>query len=212
MTDEQKKILLSEIGKLSLTAQEALRELLKDYDKSTSKPIEFTKEELKFEIWRNITGYEGLYQISTLGRVKSFHNDGERILKLQISSGYYRVNLNKNGSNKNFRVHILVAKAFIPNPENKPVVNHKDLNTMNCRVDNLEWSTYSENTKHAWDNGATTSQRGVHNSQAKLTEEAVKYIRQNPDKMTLKQLAEKFHMGTSSIHRAQLHQTYKDIT
>ena len=211
MTETKKKILLAEIDKLSLAAQEVLRELLTEYNKMIPKLIDFTEEELKSEMWCDIIGYEGLYQISTLGRVKSFHNGGERILKLQISSGYYRVNLNKNGNNKNFRVHILVAKAFIPNPKNKPVVNHKDLNPLDCRVSNLEWSTYSENTKHAWDNGATISQRGINSSQAKLTEDEVRYIRQNPDELTLKQLAEKFHMGTSSIHRAQRRQTYKDV-
>lgn len=103
------------------------------------------------EIWKDIGGYEGLYQISNMGRVKSLSrvrkgNKGvttivhEKILKLKNKKGgYLGVSLSKENTPTNFEVHRLVAKAFIPNPDNLPEVNHKDeVKTNNC-VDNLEW-------------------------------------------------------------------------
>ena len=97
------------------------------------------------EIWKDIEGYEGLYQVSNLGRVKSL----ERIYKNRKSfsitnKGYYRMPLYKNGKQKCHHIHKLVAKAFILNPENKPTVDHIDRNKQNNCVDNLRWATYKE--------------------------------------------------------------------
>ena len=97
------------------------------------------------EIWKDIEGYEGLYQISNLGRVKSFprkgtHTTKERIIKFAKSNkGYLIAILKNNDVQKAFSVHRLVAKAFIPNPNNLPQVNHKDENKENNNVNNLEW-------------------------------------------------------------------------
>ena len=102
------------------------------------------------EIWKDIEGYEGLYQVSNQGRVKSLErkvDNGhcirtvpERILKPnKTKKGYQLVNLWKEGKIKRMSVHRLVAKAFLPNPENLPQVNHKDENPSNNHVDNLEW-------------------------------------------------------------------------
>lgn len=98
------------------------------------------------EEWRDIEGYEGLYQVSNLGRVKSLRdkNNKERelILKPKIMrNGYLKVDLCKNGKQKTFTVHRLVATVFISNPKNFPVVNHKDENKLNNNVSNLEWCT-----------------------------------------------------------------------
>lgn len=76
----------------------------------------------------------------------------EKILKPQINtSGYWTIGLYKNGKRKLYRIHRLIGKAFIPNPYNKPEINHKDGNKLNNHIENLEWVTTSENTQHAWD-------------------------------------------------------------
>jgi hypothetical protein len=106
------------------------------------------------EIWKDIKGYEGLYQVSNLGRVKSIHFNHskkatEKILKLiKDRDGYVDAFLYKNGKVKHFRMHRLVAKAFIPNPNNLPQINHIDENVNNNRVDNLEWCTVGYNINY----------------------------------------------------------------
>ena len=112
------------------------------------------------EIWKDIKGYEGLYQISNTGKIKSLerYKDNhskkqlvkEKIRKQIISkTGYYTCMLTKNGNLKLFKVHRIVAEAFIPNPNNYPIINHIDGNKLNNNVSNLEWCTRSENQKHA---------------------------------------------------------------
>lgn len=105
------------------------------------------------EIWKDIKGYEGLYQISNLGRVKSLVR--KRVLKERIlkpkkkNSGYLFVCLCKNGELKYFHIHRLVAIAFIVNQKNKSQINHKDCNKENNNINNLEWVTPKENNLHA---------------------------------------------------------------
>ena len=101
------------------------------------------------EIWKDITGYEGLYQISSWGRVKSFHRNKEKLLKLNpVKDGYLCVYLFKNGKGKQHQVHRLVAQAFIPNPDNLPCVNHKDEVKTNNHVGNLEFCSYQYNNTY----------------------------------------------------------------
>lgn len=106
------------------------------------------------EIWKDIENYEGLYQVSNFGRVKSLKNGRwgtgkERILKATDDGwGYLQINLCKNRKRENFKVHRLVAESFIENPNNLPEVNHIDENKTNNRVENLEWCTNAYNINY----------------------------------------------------------------
>ena len=121
------------------------------------------------EIWKDVLGYEGLYQISNFGRVKSLprtvrkrHGTGvrkEKILQGGIyPNGYKFVCLCESGEKKMKMIHRLVAEAFISNPLNFPTVNHIDGNKLNNHVENLEWCTQGENLKHAIEIGLVESQ------------------------------------------------------
>ena len=104
------------------------------------------------EVFKDINGYEGFYQISNLGRVVSFKRNKYRFLKINLNiNKYYLVGLSRDNKQKSFRVHRLVAKAFIPNPLDKKAVNHINGNKKDNTVSNLEWCTYSENMKHSYD-------------------------------------------------------------
>ena len=107
------------------------------------------------EIWKDIIGYEGLYQVSNLGNVKSLdridsigHIRKGKILDSSLVRDYYRVCLSKNGERIVHMIHRLVAEAFIPNPDNLNCVNHKDEDKTNNCVDNLEWCTNEYNLKY----------------------------------------------------------------
>lgn len=101
------------------------------------------------EVWKDVSGYKGLYQVSNHGNVRSTTRY-KKILKPQIDKDGYRVvTLKHNGEQKHFRVCRLVALAFIQNPHGKETVNHSDLNRQNDFADNLEWSTQRENVAHS---------------------------------------------------------------
>lgn len=133
------------------------------------------------EFIRDIPGYEGLYAVTNTGKVWSYGNNnsnyGARWIKAKpINVGYLYVGLYKDGRCKNFRVHRLVATAFIPNPGNKPFVNHKDFNVQNNCVENLEWCTPAENSAYSkergrWDNMVKkeTWRKGVEAAKKKET-------------------------------------------
>jgi len=130
------------------------------------------------EEWKDIKGFEGLYQVSNLGRVlslpKTFKGGGNGgvkshngiILKQTKATLYPSVNFSVNGVKTVVNVHRLVAEAFLPNPENKTTVNHIDGNKYNSNVSNLEWATQSENIIHAYKTGL--SAKGARHSRSKI--------------------------------------------
>jgi len=139
------------------------------------------------EEWKDIVGYEGLYQVSNYGRIKSPSRlmDGvrklsrtskEKFLSPANSKGYFIVSLSKKNINRSFRVHRLVAFAFCKNMLNKPWVNHKNGIKSDCFFLNLEWCTESENSIHAFQN-KLVSRKGIKNSRSKLTEDDVRKIK-----------------------------------
>ena len=98
--------------------------------------------------FKDILGYEGLYQINNIGTVISVRNDRE-IKPFKTIQGYIRIELNNNGIAKKHNVHRLLATAFIENPLKKPYINHKNSIRDDNRIDNLEWCTHKENMQHA---------------------------------------------------------------
>ena len=103
------------------------------------------------EVWKDIVGYEGHYKVSNCGNVMSFkHKPNGKLSKFNTYSHYFMVSISLSGKEKLKTVHRLVAEAFIPNPLNKPCVNHIDGNKLNNNLSNLEWCTYRENELHSY--------------------------------------------------------------
>lgn len=124
------------------------------------------------EVWKDIAGYEGLYQISNMGRVKSCeryrinHSKPQRVpekIKAPSTShnGYYSVVLYKEGKGKGFRINRLVAEAFCDKPSDAMVVNHIDNNRKNNKADNLEWVTTKQNVAHTWKQGRGNTRKAI---------------------------------------------------
>ena len=144
------------------------------------------------EIWKPIVGYEGLYEISNFGRVKSlpkqcgYRKSKERIMKLDVNKdGYLLASLYKNNKSRKYQVHRLVAKAFIPNPKNKPQVDHINRIRADNRIENLRWVYPYENSNNACYN---------------------KIIEYKGDKKTVAEWARFLDMKNSTLHnRLNIH-------
>jgi hypothetical protein len=106
------------------------------------------------EIWKEVHGYEGIYEVSNIGNIRSLKFNKIKDIRPGLNtSGYFIVALCKNNNQITKKLHRLIAKSFIDNPENKPCINHKDGNKINNNISNLEWCTFSENNQHAYDIG-----------------------------------------------------------
>mgnify|MGYP003510690811 CR=1 FL=1 len=178
---------------------------------------------LSMEIWKAIKDYEGFYEVSNLGNVRSVdrllynqHHKCDRRLKGKFISkaiskkGYYKLVL-ANKTKKYVEVHRLVALAFIPNPENKPCVNHINGIKTDNRIENLEWVTYSENSIHAYKNGLQLCKKGESSTYVKLKEWQVLEIRQNTNKLTKRQLSELYNISKSVIGNIRNRNIWKHI-
>ena len=200
--DEAKKILLA--AQLSPLEKNALHVLLEKID----------YKDLPGEEWRDVVGYEGLYQVSNCGRVKSFKKDKAKIIKSNPGiGGYLRVVLCKDFDKKNRFVHVLVAQAFIPNPEGKRQVNHIDGDKNNNRVSNLEWVTPAENIHHAFETGLRKI--GCEHFRAKLTAEQVREIRRDcvpgDPELGFKSFSRKFNVTPKIIRDAFYGKSYQNV-
>lgn len=136
------------------------------------------------EVWKDIEGYDGLYQVSNLGRVKSLSNDKdkkEKILKAGKIKGYLQVILYKNSKMKHYYVHRLVAQTFIPNPDNLQCINHEDENKENNCVENLEWCTIQYNLNYGTHNFKSASNKSIPIIQLTLNDEFVRCYRSSND-------------------------------
>ena len=170
------------------------------------------------ELWMKAKGYEDYLLVSSEGRVRSVarrveYSNGtiinlkSKLKKLTaISSGYLKVGANDKSKrlNKGLYVHRLVAETFIPNPENKPQVNHKDGDKTNNKISNLEWATHTENMNHAFDTGLKNN---LH--KRKLTEKDVLFIRKS--KLKGVELSKMFNVSDATISLIKNNINWKHI-
>ena len=171
------------------------------------------------EIWKSIEGFEGYYEVSSYGRVRSLSRQltkrklNGRILKFGLSGGrmgrkYPTVQL---GRKNHALIHRLVAKAFVPNPKAKREVNHKDGDKLNNHYDNLEWCTRKENTQHAskarllWDNGIHFNAKLNLKTVFKIKRELSKGIRQYI-------ISRKYNIAARTIQNISSGKSWKHIT
>ncbi len=154
------------------------------------------------EIWKDVENYEGLYQVSNLGRVKSLITN--KILKPDI--GLYKVvRLYKNKKGKRVYVHRLVASSFIINSDNKPMVNHIDGNKLNNKIENLEWVTCQENNRHAFDTGLNKGSYGMLGKTGKLNKKSKVVLQYDLDGNFIKEwyslgeIARKLNVSNTNI-------------
>lgn len=175
----------------------------------------FGLKDLDGEIWADVEGYEGLYEISNFGRVKSFAKSrkGKILTPTFEKVGYSRVILSKDCIHQKYLIHRLVATAFVPNPENKEEVNHIDGNKLNNYFENLEWVTTSENQKHSLKIGII--KEGAEHRDAKFTKEQVRYIREvcklKDPEYNAAALARKFNVGKTAVLNVFYGRTYKNV-
>lgn len=178
-------------------------------------PLEVT--DLDGEEWRDIEGFEGFYKISNYGRVKSFHfrkNKVKILIPYVTPNGYLMVSLHKSKIKKKITIHRLVAKAFIPNPENLPAVDHKFGIKFDNYAGNLEWVSYAENSSRAINMGLLKF-KGEDNPSAIISNEDAAYCRsvyiRRDKEFGAAALARRFGITKSSMCKIVNGKSYKHI-
>lgn len=173
------------------------------------------------EIWKDIPQYEGMYQASNLGNIKSLKRKKwngfdyqeviEKILSQKLHEGYKYVNLCKKGEQKLIGVHRLVALAFLNNPDNKKYVHHKDNNPQNNNVDNLEWCTQKENISYSVQQGRFN--QGTLSPRTKFTEADITEIRKRIESKEISQnkIAKELGVSQNCISEIVNRKTWKHI-
>lgn len=164
-----------------------------------------------------IPGYEGLYEITTEGEVFSLNYHREHIRKRMIGKmdkdGYIEVGLRKDGRRTYRRVHRLVALTFLPNPNNLPQINHKNLIKSDNSLGNLEWCTHKENIQHFLKNGIMShNQRGQNNNYSKLKNKDVAQIWKLKGIKPQRELADMFNTTIASVGLIHRQRTWKWLT
>ena len=165
------------------------------------------------EVWKDIPGFEGEYMASTLGRIKSLKRGKGVIRKLTTDSYGYKilVLIDKVGKRHHVKAHRMIAITFVPNPNKHETVNHKNGNKSDNSLDNLEWMTFSENSKHGWDSGAM--RMGERHALSKLTDtDVIEIINANNAGFTTKEISSAFGVSYSSIRHILRGETWKSVT
>lgn len=159
------------------------------------------------ETWKDIPSYEGIYQISNNSQVKSLRS-GKKLTISFVPYGF--VKLCVNGVAKKHYVHRLVAVAFIPNPENKSMINHKDGDKRNNAITNLEWCDAKHNVKHAYESNLMPSCEN--HSRAKFTNDQVRQMRlDRSNGLSRKFIMQKFNLSKLQYTRIIYRKTWKHI-
>lgn len=180
------------------------------------------------EVWKPIEGFEGMYEVSNKGRVKSLFRHTsyknqfgtitilpikEKLLKCNpCNVDYPRVRLLKDGVTTEIHVHRLVAKAFLDNPDNHNYVNHLDNNKLNNNVENLEWCSQSRNCHHAFDIGA--NHHGIKHWLSKLSEKQVREIRYRlkTENISQRKLAKEYNVSSTTIRMIAIGKTWRRLS
>lgn len=176
--------------------------------------------------WKAVVGYEGIYEVSNTGLVKSLSREKhcgykgskpqiteEKILAIRTDrAGYKRVKLSKNGVARLALLHRVVAQAFVMNVNSYREINHKDGNKENNFPSNLEWVTRSGNMKHAFEKGLKHSRKGESNNKAKITENDVRRIREmRKNKHTLVEISMEFGITATNVSNIVNFKTWKEV-
>lgn len=170
-------------------------------------------EDIEGEVWLPIHGWEGLYEISNMGRVKSFKRKIVKILKQEVQKyDYLQTQFIKLGITTRQKVHRVVAITFIPNPENKPQVNHINGIKHDNRVENLEWCTAHENMVHAFTIGLKRNLSGVNSIRSNLSIENINEIfKLREENQTYSKIGAKFNLTKGAIYRILKKKSWQHI-